>query len=93
MLTDPVEGPDAEWLEQCRDVFAPDALTDTTFKLWLDAENGGVSLSPDFPHVIQGCASTVTMTAAEMREFGVSAAMIQAVTAAHATGNWAPKES
>lgn len=92
MLTDPVEGPDAEWLEQCREVFAPDALTTTTFKLWLDAENGGVSLSPDFPHVIQGCASTVTMTAAEMQQFGVSAAMIQAVTAAHAAGNWSPKE-
>lgn len=92
MLTDPVEGPDAEWLNECREVFAPEALADRTFKLWLDAENGGVSLSPDFPHVVQACASTVTMTATEMQEFGVSAAMIQAVTAARAAGNWSPKE-
>lgn len=92
MLNDPVEGADAEWLAQCREVFAPEALADTSFKIWLDAQNGGVSVAPNFARVVQGCGSTVTMTAAEMQEFGVPAALVQAVAAGHAAGNWSPKE-
>lgn len=92
MLTDPVEGADKDWLNDCRESFAPDALTDTGFDIWLDAEHGGVTVSPEFAHVIQACAAPVTMTAEEMQRFGVSPALVQAVTAAHASGNWQPKD-
>lgn len=83
---------DAEWLEQCRDVLTPEALSGTTFKLWLDAENGGLSVSPEFAHVVMACADSQTMTAEDMRGFGVWPAIVEAVTAAHAAGNWVPKE-
>ncbi len=84
---------DAEHTSECRDVWTTDALAGTGFKVWLDAENGGLSASPEFAHVIQACADSATMTAEEMRGFGVSQAIIDAVTAAHAAGNWAPKNT
>ena len=83
---------DVERLGDCGDVWTTESMGDTSFKVWLDAENGGLSVSPEFAHVIQACADSVTMTPEEMRTNGVSAAIIQAVTAAHAAGNWAPKE-
>jgi hypothetical protein len=83
---------DREHLQECADVWAPEALEGTDFKVWLDAQNGGLSISPQFVHVMQACADTVTMNAAEMRRFGVPPAIIDAVTAAHAAGSWAPKD-
>lgn len=83
---------DAEHLGDCGDVWTAESMGDASFKLLLDAEDGGLSVQPEFPHVVQACADRVTMTPEEMQSNGVSAAMIQAVTAAHAAGNWAPKE-
>ncbi|MFC5345966.1 hypothetical protein ACETK8_16960 [Brevundimonas staleyi] len=83
---------DAEHLGDCGDVWTAESMGDTSFKLLLDAEEGGLSVQPEFAHVVQACADRVTMTPEEMQSNGVSAAMIEAVTAAHAAGNWAPKD-
>ena len=83
---------DAERLGECGDVWTTESMGDTAFKIWLNAEDGGLSVGPEFAHVIQACADSATLTPAEMREFGVSQAMTDAVAAAHAAGNWAPKE-
>lgn len=84
--------PDAEWVAQCREVFDPAALGEQTFNIWADAENGGVTVQPDFPHVAQACAESATLTAADLQQFNASPALIEAIAAAHAAGNWAPKE-
>lgn len=83
---------DREHVQECAEVWAPEALEGTGFKVWLDAQNGGLSVSPQFVHVVQGCADTVTLNPDEMRRFGVSPAIIDAVESAHAAGSWAPKE-
>ena len=83
---------DTERLGDCGDVWTVESMADSSFKIWLNAQDGGLSVGPEFAHVIQACADSVTLTPTEMREFGVSQAMIDAVTAAHAAGNWAPKE-
>ena len=84
--------PDAEWVEQCRDVFDPGALAEQTFNIWADAENGGVTVAPDFAHVVQACADSATMTADDLRQFRADPKLVEAITTAHAAGNWAPKE-
>jgi hypothetical protein len=81
----------AEWLEQCRDRFTEEMLADDGFKVWLDARSGGLAVSADFPHVVMACAETATMTEEEMRRFGVTPAVIEAVTTAQTAGNFAPK--
>lgn len=83
---------DRERVTDCAGVWTTDALESTGFKVWLDAENGGLSVDPEFAHVAQGCADTLTLTAEDMRRFGVSPAIIDAVAAAHAAGSWAPKD-
>lgn len=83
---------DREHLADCAELWSTDALDSKSFKVWLDAENGGLSVAPEFAHVAQGCADTATMKADEMRRFDVSPAIIDAVTAAHAAGSWAPKD-
>ena len=83
---------DPEFAEQCADVWTPEALEGVGFKVWLDAQAGGLSVGPEFPHVTQACADTATLDAEEMRRFGVSPAIIDAVATAHATGGWAPKD-
>lgn len=83
---------DREHLTDCAEVWSTDALEGTGFKVWLDAEAGGLSVGPEFAHVAQACGDTATLTAEEMRGFGVSPAIIEAVTAAHAAGSWAPKD-
>lgn len=83
---------DTERLGDCGDVWTVESIADSSFRIWLNAQDGGLSVAPDFAHVIQACADSATLTPAEMREFGVSQAMIDAVTAAHTAGNWAPKE-
>lgn len=83
---------DTERLGDCGDVWTVESMGDTSFKIWLSAEDGGLTVGPEFAHVIQACADNATLTPAEMREFGVSQAMIDAVTAARTAGNWAPKE-
>lgn len=82
---------DAEWLEQCRDLFTTERLADRYFKVWLDARSGGVAVLADVPHVALACAETAVMTEAEMRRLGVAPAMIDAVLAANEAGNFAPK--
>lgn len=82
---------DPERLRDCGDVWTAESLGDTSFKVWLDAENGGMSISPNFPNVILACGDSATLTGADMTEFGVAPAVIEAVAAAHAAGNWAPK--
>lgn len=84
---------DREHAADCAGMWSTEALESTGFKVWLDAENGGLSVSPEFAHVAQGCADTATMTADDMRRFGVSPAVVDAVTAAHAAGFWAPKDA
>ncbi len=83
---------DREQVEQCADLWTPEALDSVGFKVWLDAEAGGLSVGPEFAHVSQACADTATMNAEEMRRFGISPAIIVAVASAHAAGSWAPKE-
>lgn len=82
---------DAEWLGECRDLFTEEMLADDYFKVWLDAQTGGVAFAADFPHVALACAETATMTEEEMRRFGVEPAMIEAVLAATAAENFGPK--
>ena len=91
MLT---EATDAEWREQCQDVWTPKASDELGqgFRVWADAEHGGVAIDADYAHVVQACGGTVYLTADEMREAGAPAALIDALAAAKAAGNWAPKE-
>jgi hypothetical protein len=85
--------PDAEWVEQCRSVFETESLSDDYFRIWADAEGGGIAVSAEFPHVVMACADTAVMTPAEMQQFGVAPALIEAIAAANAAGNWAPKDA
>jgi hypothetical protein len=82
---------DAEWLGECRELFTTEMLADRYYEVWLDAQTGGVSVAPDFPHVAQACAETATMTEQDMRSFGVTTAIIEAVLAAKAAENFGPK--
>jgi hypothetical protein len=82
---------DAEMVAECADVWTPQAMEFTSFKIRLDAEAGGVTVAPNFPRVIQACAETATLTPAELHELDATPAMIEAVTTAHAAGAWAPK--
>jgi len=84
--------PDREHVEQCADAWTPEQLEFGGFQVWLDAQNGGLSVQPRFPQVSMACADTATLNADEMRRFGISPAIIGAVAAAHAAGSWAPKE-
>lgn len=79
----------------CLDVWKPKPADETGgqgFKIWADAEHGGVAIDADYPHVVQACAGAVYLTADEMRAAGAPAALIDALTAAQAAGNWAPEE-
>ncbi len=78
--------------ESCDDVYDPAAMGEQTFNIWADAENGGVTIEPDFAHVIQACADSATLTPADLRQFNADPKLIEAITAAHAAGNWTPKE-
>jgi hypothetical protein len=88
------EATDAEWRDQCKDVWTPKAGDELGqgFRVWADAEHGGVAIDADYAHVVQACGGTVYLTADEMREAGAPAALIDALTAAKAAGNWAPRE-
>ena len=88
MLADP----DPEWVEQCASAFEPGMLVDQGFRIWADAETGGVSVAPDFPRVSQACAETATLTAADLRGFNADAKLIEAIDAAHAAHNWVGAE-
>lgn len=83
---------DPEWVEQCASTFEPDMLVDQGFKIWADAENGGISVSPDFPHVSQACADTATMTTDDLKTFRADPKLIDAVAAAQAARNWVGAE-
>jgi hypothetical protein len=85
--------PDAEWVDQCRSAFDPNDLADQTFNIWADAETGGVSVQPDFAHVVQACADTATLGAEDLRGFNADPALIDALEAAHDAGAWAPDEA
>ena len=84
--------PDAEWLSECRPVFDPAALAEQTFNIWADAEHGGVTVQPDFAHVVQACAESATLTAEDLARFNADPKLVEAIAAAHMAGNWAPKE-
>ncbi|WP_426051274.1 hypothetical protein [Brevundimonas sp. SL161] len=88
------EATDAERREACQDVWKP--LTDDElgqgFRVWADAEHGGVAIDADYAHVVQACGGTVYLTADEMREAGAPAALIDALAAGKTAGNWAPRE-
>lgn len=88
------EATDAEWREQCRDVWTPKAGDELGqgFRVWADAEHGGVAIDADYAHAVQACGGTVYLTAEEMRAAGAPAGLIDALTAAKAAGNWAPRE-
>ncbi len=82
---------DVEWLAQCRELFTEEMLADDYFKVWLDAQTGAVAFAADFPHVVMACAETATMNEEEMRSFGVTPAIVDAVLAARTAGNFAPR--
>ncbi|WP_349683947.1 hypothetical protein [Brevundimonas aurifodinae] len=84
--------PDAEWVEQCRSFFDAEAMAEQGFNIWADAENGGVSVQPELPHVAQACAERATLTPVELQSFSADAGLIAAIEAAKTAGNWAPKE-
>ncbi|WP_309629994.1 hypothetical protein [Brevundimonas sp.] len=88
------EATDAEWRDQCKDVWKPqpDAELGQGFRIWADAEHGGVAIDADYAHAVQACGGAVYLTADEMREAGAPAVLIDALAAARAAGNWAPKE-
>lgn len=88
------EATDGEWREQCQDVWKPKAGDELGqgFRVWADAEHGGVAIDADYVHAVQACGGTVYLTADEMRAAGAPAVLIDALTAANAAGNWAPKE-
>lgn len=88
------EATDAEWREQCQDVWKPlaDDELGQGFRIWADAEHGGVAIDADYAHVVQACGGAVYLTTDEMREAGAPAALIDALAAGKAAGNWAPKE-
>lgn len=88
------ETTDAERREACQDVWkllADDELGQG-FRVWADAEHGGVAIDADYAHVVQACGGTVYLTADEMREAGAPAALIDALAAGKTAGNWAPRE-
>ncbi len=83
--------PDAEWVEQCRGAW--EGLGEQTFNIWADAQSNGVSVEPDFPHVMQACAERATLTLDDLRGFDADPALVEAIATAHAAGNWAPKNA
>lgn len=89
------ETTDAERREACQDVWKPlaDDELGQGFRVWADAEHSGVAIDADYAHVVQACGGTVYLTADEMREAGAPAALIDALAAGKAAGNWAPREA
>ena len=85
---------DAEWRDQCKDVWKPqpDAEMGQGFYVWADAMHGGVAIDADYVHAVQACGGTVYLTADEMRAAGAPQTLINALAAAQTAGNWAPKE-
>lgn len=82
---------DAEWLNECRDLFSPEMRSQNPFfQVWLDAEAGGVVAQVEMPRVVASCARPATMSPEDMRGFGVPDAMVQAVVAGHAAGYFMP---
>lgn len=62
-----------------------------SFQLWPDARAGGLSiLIMTVPHVGAVCRETVTVPTAILRQRGVSAALLDAVDAAHRQGLFGP---
>lgn len=82
--------PDKQWLAECRTVFDAGPLNNSGFKIWADAANAGIAVSPDLAHVVQACGETAYMSAGDMRAAGVSANMIAALTRAGDDHNWLP---
>ena len=82
----------SEWMEQCAPVFDAEVFLANGFRLSASAEAGGLTVSPDLPHVVQACGDAAIMDAAAMRANGVETRLIEAISAAHAAGAWAPKE-
>ena len=82
----------SEWMEQCAPVFDAEEFSTNGFRLSADAEAGGLTVSPELPHVVQACGDAAIMDAAAMRANGVEVRLIEALATAHAAGNWAPKE-
>ncbi len=86
---------DAEWRDQCREVWAPKPDDETggqRFNVWADAAHGGVAVDADYAHVVQACGGTVYLSADDMRASGAPSALIDALAAGQAAGNWGPKE-
>lgn len=82
----------SEWMEQCAPVFDGEEFSANGFRVSASAEAGGLTVSPDLPHVVQACGDAAIMDAAAMRANGVEARLVEAISAAHTAGNWAPKE-
>jgi hypothetical protein len=82
----------SEWMDQCAPVFDAEEFSTNGFRLSVDAEAGGLTVSPELPHVVQACGDAAIMDAPAMRANGVDARLIEALATAHAAGNWAPKE-
>ena len=82
----------SEWMEQCAPVFDAEEFSTNGFRLSADAEAGGLTVSPELPHVVQACGDAAIMDAPAMRANGVETRLIEAIATAHVAGNWAPKE-
>ena len=59
------EATDAEWRDQCSDRWKPLPAGDLGqgFRVWADAEHGGVAIDADYVHAVQACGGTVYLSA------------------------------
>jgi hypothetical protein len=67
---------------ECRQVF--DQYKDVQYSLNLNARTGSLDAQPNsFPHVVQACAETVSLSTAALRKLGASSILITALDEAH----------
>jgi hypothetical protein len=67
---------------ECKGVF--DQFENVQYSLNLNARDGTLDAQPDFPHVVQACAETVSLSTATLRRLGASSILITALDDAHA---------
>ena len=75
---------DASLKSDCADVLADDGLA---LQLWPDASQDAVMIQPfDLPHAAVACGLAQPIKTSDLRPLGASAALLDAIDAAHAAG-------
>ena len=81
-----VEQMDKSLKADCKDVIDGDVQG---LILWIDARRGGVVLQAvDLPHVVAACGVDVVVPLSELRKWGASPKLIDAIDAAHRMHAW-----